>query len=91
MDEQGLDDHVVPPSMAQYVHRILPDATLHLLPSEGHLSFLYFCDECHRTILSKLFGDPLGPFDNTTDNTEDTDQVSVNKPQEASAADATQE
>ncbi|CAO2818511.1 unnamed protein product [Amaranthus hypochondriacus] len=77
---QGLDDHVVPPSMAKYIRRILPGTTLHLLPNEGHFSYLYFCDECHREILSKLFGDPLGPYDYTTDHTKDTDQSSIHKP-----------
>lgn len=84
--------------MAQYISRTLPGATLHLLPSEGHFSYLYFCDECHRQILSTLFGDPLGPFDNTTvqqDTTQeeqDTDQSLANTiEQEASTANAAQE
>ncbi|KAL2933895.1 hypothetical protein RDABS01_017014 [Bienertia sinuspersici] len=79
---QGLDDHVVPPSMAQYIHRILPGTTLHLLPNEGHFSYIYFCDDCHRDILLKLFGDPLGPFDYTTDRTDDTELSSVDTPKE---------
>lgn len=82
---QGLDDHVVPPSIAQYISRILPGATLHQLPNEGHFSFYYFCDECHRQILSTLFGDPLGPLDIK-------DQSLLNTPEdEESPADATQE
>lgn len=89
---QGLDDHVVPPSMAQYIHRTLPSTTLHLLPSEGHFSYIYFCDECHREILSTLYGDPLGPLDCTTDYTDDTDLLSIETPKEgAFAADAAQE
>lgn len=88
---QGMDDHVAPPSMAQYISRNLPGATVHWLPSEGHFSYLYFCDECHREILSTLFGDPLGPFDTTTTyHTEDTDQSTVNTHEEASTADAAQ-
>lgn len=82
---QGLDDNVVPPSMAQYIRRVLPGTTLHLLPNEGHFSYIYFCDECHRDILSTLFGDPLGPYDNTASYTEDILE------QEASAGDVEQE
>ncbi|XP_021751617.1 uncharacterized protein LOC110717269 [Chenopodium quinoa] len=88
---QGLDDHVVPPSMAQYISRILPGATLYMLPSEGHFSYLYFCDECHRQILSTLFGDPRGPLDYITDLI-DTDQSLANTPEEdAPGANALQE
>ncbi|XP_050227572.1 uncharacterized protein LOC126677141 [Mercurialis annua] len=60
---QGMDDHVAPPSMTDYISRILPNAILHKLPSDGHFSFFYLCDECHRQILSTLFGDALGPLD----------------------------
>ncbi|KAL0283081.1 UNVERIFIED_CONTAM: hypothetical protein Sradi_7241000 [Sesamum radiatum] len=35
----GLDDIVVPPSMTDYVARILPNAIVHRLPEEGHFSF----------------------------------------------------
>lgn len=84
---QGLDDHVVPPSMADYISRILPSATLHLLPNEGHFSFFFFCDNCHRQILSSLFGDPLGPLDITVD-IDNTDQENTTD-DEASPVDAT--
>ncbi|KAL9264520.1 hypothetical protein AKJ16_DCAP09504 [Drosera capensis] len=57
---QGLDDQVVPPSMAEYVGRILPQAVLHNLPNEGHFSYFFFCDECQREILLTLFGNPGG-------------------------------
>ncbi|GAB2272364.1 hypothetical protein Dimus_007189 [Dionaea muscipula] len=57
---QGLDDQVVPPSMAEYVSRILPQTVLHSLPNEGHFSYFFFCDECHREILLTLFGYPEG-------------------------------
>ncbi|KAJ9181616.1 hypothetical protein P3X46_009729 [Hevea brasiliensis] len=60
---QGTDDKVVPPSMTDYISRVLPGVILHKLPKEGHFSFLYFCDECHRQIFSTLFGDALGPLD----------------------------
>ncbi|KAK9289765.1 hypothetical protein L1049_007924 [Liquidambar formosana] len=59
---QGMDDQVVPPSMTDYVGRVLPGAFLHKLPNEGHFSYLFFCDECHRQIFSTLFGTPQGPL-----------------------------
>lgn len=51
---------VVPPSMTDYVHRILPGAAVHKLPYEGHFTYIYFCDECHRQIFTTLFGTPQG-------------------------------
>lgn len=59
---QGMDDQVAPPSMTDYISRVLPGAILHKLPNEGHFSFFFFCDECHRQIFSTLFGDALGPL-----------------------------
>ncbi|XP_071697576.1 uncharacterized protein [Rutidosis leptorrhynchoides] len=59
---QGMEDLVVPTSMTDYVARVLPSAIVHKLPDEGHFSYFYFCDECHRTILSTLFGEPQGPI-----------------------------
>ncbi|XP_042505888.1 uncharacterized protein LOC122082413 [Macadamia integrifolia] len=59
---QGMDDGVVPPSMTDYVHRVLPGATIHKLSGEGHFSYFCFCDECHRQIFSTLFGAPQGPL-----------------------------
>ncbi|GMH23115.1 hypothetical protein Nepgr_024958 [Nepenthes gracilis] len=60
---QGMDDQVVPPSMAEYISRILPGAILHWLENDGHFSYFFFCDECHREILLTLFGNPKGPLD----------------------------
>lgn len=60
--KQGMDDLVTPPSMADYVARILPSAVVHKLPEEGHFSYFFLCDECHRQILSALFGEPQGPL-----------------------------
>ncbi|KAK2364084.1 alpha/beta-Hydrolases superfamily protein [Trifolium repens] len=79
---QGLDDRVVPPSMTEYIERVLPEAVIHKLPNEGHFSYLFFCDECHRKIFSTLFGTPQGPFERQEEtafekNTEDALQVSV--------------
>lgn len=59
---QGMEDLVVPPCMTDYVARVLPNAIVHKLPNEGHFSYFYLCDECHRTILSTLFGEPEGPL-----------------------------
>ncbi|KAM2983487.1 hypothetical protein FF2_009412 [Malus domestica] len=58
---QGMDDMVVPPSVTDYIARVLPGSYVHKLPNEGHFSYLYFCDECHRQIFSTLFGSPQGP------------------------------
>lgn len=63
-----MDDMVVPPSMTDFVARILPSATVHKLPGEGHFSYFSLCDECHRNILSTIFGSPRGPL-TTVDNT----------------------
>ncbi|KAL4592203.1 hypothetical protein LXL04_005190 [Taraxacum kok-saghyz] len=59
---QGMEDRVVPPSMTDYVHRILPGAMVHKLLYEGHFTYFYFCDECHRQMLTTVFGDPQGPL-----------------------------
>lgn len=64
---QGMDDHVVPPAMTDYVARVLPNAVVHRLPVEGHFSYLFLCDECHKEIFSSLFGSPHGPLKLTTD------------------------
>lgn len=59
---QGMDDRVVPPSMADFLHRVLPGVTVHKLANEGHFSYLYFCETCHRQIFTTLFGTPQGPL-----------------------------
>lgn len=59
---QGMDDRVVPPSMTEFVRRVVPGATVHRLLGEGHFSYFCFCDECHRHIFSTLFGIPQGPL-----------------------------
>ncbi|KAL2328656.1 hypothetical protein Fmac_022083 [Flemingia macrophylla] len=58
---QGMDDKVVPPSMTDFVHRVLPGAAVHKLPYEGHFTYIYFCHECHRQIFTTIFGTPQGP------------------------------
>ncbi|CAA7389463.1 unnamed protein product [Spirodela intermedia] len=60
---QGSDDRVVPPSTTDFVRRVLPAATVHKLPGEGHFSYFCFCDECHRHIFSTILGTPRGPLD----------------------------
>lgn len=47
--------------MADFVQRLVPRATMHGLQDDGHFSFFWFCDDCHRQILSTLFGSPQGP------------------------------
>lgn len=63
---QGMDDRVVPPSMTEYVRRVVPGATVHRLLDEGHFSYFCFCDECHRQVFSILFGIPQGPLPETS-------------------------
>ncbi|CAH2054339.1 unnamed protein product [Thlaspi arvense] len=58
---QGMEDRVAPPSMTDYISRVIPEATVHRLPNEGHFSYFFFCDECHQQIFSALFGEPQGP------------------------------
>ncbi|KAM7531768.1 hypothetical protein LguiB_035178 [Lonicera macranthoides] len=65
---QGMDDVVVPPSMTDYVARVLPSAVVHKLPDEGHLSYLFFCEKCHRQIFSTLFGNSQGPLESKEQN-----------------------
>ncbi|KAG8376521.1 hypothetical protein BUALT_Bualt09G0072000 [Buddleja alternifolia] len=77
---QGMDDMVVPPSMTDYVARVLPNAIVHRLPEEGHFSYFSLCDECHRKIFSTLFGKPQGPLitvDNTLTTEDDTKEASA--------------
>ncbi|XP_009804236.1 uncharacterized protein LOC107790869 [Nicotiana tabacum] len=59
---QGMEDMVVPPSTSDFLQRVLPDAMVHRLLYEGHFTYFYFCDECHRQIFSTVFGNPQGPL-----------------------------
>ncbi|KAE8706059.1 Alpha/beta-Hydrolases superfamily protein isoform 2 [Hibiscus syriacus] len=67
---QGMDDQALPKGMIDHISRVLPGATIHNLPNEGHFSFIFFCDDCHRQIFSTLFGSPQGPLDQSTDEGE---------------------
>lgn len=82
---QGMDDEVIPPMMTDFVHRLLPGAAVHKLPYEGHFTYFYFCDECHRQIFSTLFGIPQGPLNNTIelDQTPSEDVVEEHKVDQA--------
>ncbi|KVH90488.1 uncharacterized protein LOC112520841 [Cynara cardunculus var. scolymus] len=68
---QGMED-LVCGKVIDYVARVLPSAIVHRLPDQGHFSYLYLCDECHRTILSTLFGEPRGPIEGSLEE-EDQD------------------
>ncbi|XP_028551921.1 uncharacterized protein LOC110100829 [Dendrobium catenatum] len=65
---QGMDDRVVPPSMTEFSRRLIPGATVHRLPAEGHFSYYCFCDDCHKQIFSTLFGIPQGPLTAISEN-----------------------
>ncbi|CAE5966686.1 unnamed protein product [Arabidopsis arenosa] len=67
---QGMDDRVTPPSVTDYISRVIPEAYVHRLPNEGHFSYFYFCDECHKQIFSAIFGEPRGPVELLEQRTE---------------------
>ncbi|KAJ4870266.1 alpha/beta-Hydrolases superfamily protein [Raphanus sativus] len=67
---QGMEDRVAPPSVTDYISRVIPEATVHRLPNEGHFSYFFFCDECHKKIFSALFGEPQGLIELTEQRTE---------------------
>ncbi|CAH2074387.1 unnamed protein product [Thlaspi arvense] len=69
---QGMDDRVAPPSVSDYISRMIPEATVHKIPDEGHFSFFSFCDECHRQILDALFGEPKGQLEKEKETKETT-------------------
>ncbi|XP_047336176.1 uncharacterized protein LOC124939777 [Impatiens glandulifera] len=70
---QGLDDQVVSPSMFDYVARVVPSIIMHKLPDEGHLSYFFLCDECHRQVFLTLFGTPI----ETTTTDEETQLLDI--------------
>lgn len=53
---------MIPPAMSNFVSRVLPDVMLQKLPYEGHFTYFYFCDECHRQMFTTVFGNPQGPL-----------------------------
>ncbi|KAL3693365.1 hypothetical protein R1sor_007016 [Riccia sorocarpa] len=64
---QGTDDQMVPVAMNNVAKRLVEQNKLlnfeeksspvkiHYLPGEGHFSWFWFCDECHRRIFQALF------------------------------------
>lgn len=57
---QGTDDKIAPVVMSEYVKRLLPQVELHKLEGEGHYSWFFNCDKCHRELFKTLFGDVEG-------------------------------
>lgn len=60
MCRQGTEDRVVPVVMSEYVKRVLPQVELHKLEGEGHYSWFFNCDPCHRELFKTLFGEVAG-------------------------------
>ncbi|KAM5583977.1 hypothetical protein ABKV19_003711 [Rosa sericea] len=77
-----------PQSMTDFVHRILPGAAVHKLPYEGHFTYIYFCDECHRQIFTTLFGTPQGPINITTEVDQSPLQVNTEEQEEITLGDS---
>lgn len=48
--------------MTDFVQRVIPGAMVHKLLYDGHFTYFYFCDECHKQIFTTLFGNPQGPL-----------------------------
>ena len=68
--------------MMEYIERVLPEAVIHKLPNEGHFSYFFFCDVCHRQIFTTLFGAPQGAVERQKETAfeedkEEDSQVSV--------------
>ncbi|KAH9330430.1 hypothetical protein KI387_002538, partial [Taxus chinensis] len=80
---QGMDDRVVPYPFNDFAKRMVPGATLHKLIGEGHFSYLYFCDECHREMFITLFGIPRGIVSSDPDPESAHDPESVHDPEPA--------
>lgn len=57
---QGTDDEIAPLVMSTYAKRILPQVELHELEGEGHYSWFFNCDQCHRELFKTLFGEVAG-------------------------------
>jgi hypothetical protein len=46
--------------MSKYADRLLPQVELHELEGEGHYSWFFNCDQCHRELFKTLFGEVEG-------------------------------
>lgn len=74
-----MEDRVAPPSMSDYISRMIPEATVHKIPNEGHFSFFFFCDECHRQIFYSLFGEPKGQLEKEKETKETLVETEAHK------------
>ncbi|CAM6081918.1 unnamed protein product [Calypogeia fissa] len=84
---QGTDDQQVPATFNEYAKRMIEirdvskrtddRVNLHILDGEGHYSWFWFCDECHRTILTSLFqlGAVSGPYGRQVFSTEEYEAI----------------
>lgn len=70
---------VVPPSTSVFLQRVLPDAMVHKLLYEGHFTYFYFCDLCHRQIFTTIFGEPQGPLIPEVVQTPINEETPINK------------
>lgn len=57
---QGTEDQIVPLGINEFAVRMVPQAVLHRLEGEGHFSYFWFCDKCHRVIFLAMFKEPEG-------------------------------
>jgi pimeloyl-ACP methyl ester carboxylesterase len=78
----GTEDKVVPLVMSEHVKRVLPQVELHKLEGEGHYSWFFNCESCHRELLKTLFGEVAGleDLDTSTTEAEDTPAKEVEAP-----------
>ncbi|MCO5571255.1 hypothetical protein L7F22_024992 [Adiantum nelumboides] len=54
----GTEDQVVPLAISEFAIRMVPQAVLHRLDGEGHFSYFWFCDKCHRNMFLTMFKEP---------------------------------
>ena len=55
-----MEDQIVPYAINEFAARMVPQAVLHKLEGEGHFTYFWFCDKCHRNIFLTLFKEPKG-------------------------------
>lgn len=86
---QGTEDKLVPLVMSEYVNRLLPQVELHKLEGEGHYSWFFNCDLCHRELFKTLFGEvagieeldnPVVPEETTTKEEPQKSEENVDEP-----------
>lgn len=85
----GTEDKLVPLVMSEYVNRLLPQVELHKLEGEGHYSWFFNCDLCHRELFKTLFGEvagieeldnPVVPEETTTKEEPQKSEENVDEP-----------